>query len=63
MKRQVTRPYESTFSEAHAFEKGERFAFERRPTEWSGLLWCTGEGDRSGWIPADRIEPGDEALS
>ena len=36
---------------ALAVGQGERLRFERRPTEWEGWLWCTAEGDRTGWVP------------
>jgi len=31
--------------------KGERLAFERRPTPWKGWVWCTSTTGTSAWAP------------
>jgi len=47
----VVLAYESPFPGPLAFRRGERFAFERKPTEWAGWIWCRAADGRSAWVP------------
>jgi hypothetical protein len=49
---------------ATVLPQGERLAFERRPTQWEGWLWCTTKDGTALWVPEPwvRIENGDTCV-
>ena len=47
----VVRRYLAAYPDAFKLQRGDRVRFERRPSEWSGWIWCTRKDGRQGWIP------------
>ncbi len=47
----VADAYESPYPRSIAFARGERLAFERRPSEWEGWIWGTAPDGREAWVP------------
>jgi hypothetical protein len=51
MKYRVCKSYQSPYADALNAAKGETLSFERKPTEWSGWIWCTNKSNKSAWVP------------
>ena len=47
----VREAYDAAYPDPLVVEKGDRLVFERRPSEWSGWIWCTDAGGKGGWVP------------
>ena len=51
MKHSVIKAHRGTQAHAFTAEEGEKLAFERRPTEWPGWIWCVSGSGRAAWVP------------
>jgi hypothetical protein len=51
MRYRVIKPHRSSYSEILKVRVGDILAFERRPSEWPGWIWCTAPDSKSGWVP------------
>jgi hypothetical protein len=51
MRYRVIKDHKPEAVEPLVFRKGERLAYERRPTGWQGWVWCVSPQGRSGWAP------------
>ena len=51
MRYRVTKAHKPDDLKPLVFRKGERLAFERRPTGWEGWVWCISQDGRGGWTP------------
>ena len=47
----VVSPYTAAFVDALSAALGDWLDFERRPSEWTGWIWCRAADGRTGWVP------------
>ena len=53
---QVVSSYRSEYADALVAQKGELLAFDRRPSEWPGWIWCTAASGKAAWVPESWME-------
>jgi len=51
MRYRVIKPHKASYSETLTARAGDMLAFERRPTEWPGWIWCISPDGKTGWVP------------
>jgi hypothetical protein len=56
MKYRVIKPHTASYTEVITARAGDRLAFERRPSEWPGWIWCIAPDGKTGWVPESWVE-------
>jgi hypothetical protein len=56
MRYRVIKSHKASYSEILTATRGGQLAFERRPSEWPGWIWCIAPEGKSGWVPESWVE-------
>jgi hypothetical protein len=56
MKHRVTHAHDAENPDVLVVSKGERLKYERKPTGFSGWIWCTATNGKSAWAPESWVK-------
>jgi hypothetical protein len=56
VKYKVTKPYEPEGTESIVVSKGGKLRYKRKPTAWSGWIWCIASTGEAAWVPESWVK-------